>query len=93
MTKGLESPLGELVSLGTYVPGSCCGWWQKFGNARVPTILHTLKSWFNESQFNEISRLSEQMPAPLKYFTIANLIQFSELHNLVNKSGLTDLVH
>ena len=77
MTKGLESPLGVLVSLSTYVPGSCCGWWQKFGNARVPTILHTLKSWFNESQFSEIPRFSKQMPATLKYFTIVNSIQFN----------------
>ena len=29
------------------------------------------------------------MPAPLNYFTIVNLIPFSELHDLVNKSGLT----
>ena len=32
-------------------------------------------------------RFSEQMPAPLNYFTII-LIGLSELHNLVNKSGL-----
>ena len=29
------------------------------------------------------------MPAPLNYFTIVNLIHFSELRNLVNRSGLT----
>ena len=29
------------------------------------------------------------MPTPLNYFTIVNSIQFSELHDLVNKSGLT----
>ena len=49
---------------------------------------NTLESQFNESQFNEIPWFSEQMPAPLNYFIILNLIQFSELHNLVNKSGL-----
>ena len=38
----------------------------------------TLKSRFNESQFNEIPRFSEQMPAPLNYFTIVDLF------NLVN---------
>ena len=31
----------------------------------------------------------EQMPAPLNYSTIVNLIHFSELRNLVNRSGLT----
>ena len=62
-----------------------------------PGILHrhnflTLKSRFNESRFNEIPRFSEQLPAPFNYFTIVNLIRFSELHDLVNKSGLTGLV-
>ena len=37
--------------------------------------------------------LSEQIPAPLSYFPIVNLILFSELHKLVNKGGLTGLVH
>ena len=50
---------------------------------------NTFKSGFNEYRFNEISQFSEQMPAPLNYFTIVNLIPFSELHDLVNKSGLT----
>ena len=58
----------------------------------IVTIFCTLKSRFNESRFNEIPRFSEQLPAPFNYFTIVNLIQFSELHDLVNKSGLTGLV-
>ena len=53
------------------------------------TFPNTFKSGFNEYRFNEISQFSEQMPAPLNYFTIVNLIPFSELHDLVNKSGLT----
>ena len=48
----------------------------------------TLKSWFNESRFNKISRISEQTSAALNYLTIVNSIWFSELHDLVNKSGL-----
>ena len=50
--------------------------------------MSTLKSQFNESQlnesrvnesgFNEIPRFSEQLPAPLNYFIIVNLIRFSE---------------
>ena len=28
----------------------------------------TLKSWFNESRFNDIAQFSEQMPALLSYF-------------------------
>ena len=51
--------------------------------------ISTLNSRFNEARFNEIPRFSEQMPAPLNYFTISNLIRFCELHDLVNKSGLT----
>ena len=53
------------------------------------TFPNTFKSEFNEYRFNEISQFSEQMQAPLNYFTIVNLIPFSELHDLVNKSGLT----
>ena len=52
-------------------------------------LLSTLKSWFNESRFNEIPRFSEQIPAPLDYFAIVNSIWFSELLYLVNKSGIT----
>ena len=37
-----------------------------------------LKSWFNESRFNKMPQFSEQMPAPLNYFTIVNSIRFSE---------------
>ena len=39
-------------------------------------FLYILKSWFNESWFNKIPRFSEQMPAPLNYFTYSkfNLI-------------------
>ena len=33
----------------------------------------------------------QQLPAPLNYFTIVK-IQFSELHDLVNKSGLMCLI-
>ena len=40
----------------------------------------------------DLTRFNEQLPAPLNYFTIVNLIRFSELHDLVNKSGLTGLV-
>ena len=50
----------------------------------------TLKSWFNESQFNEISRFSEQKPAPLNYLIIVNSIRFIDLHDLVNKSCLKE---
>ena len=60
---------------------SCCG-----------SIFSTLKSRFNESWFNEMPQFSEQLPAPLNYFTVVNLIWFCELHDLVNKSGLTGLV-
>ena len=49
----------------------------------------TLKSWFYESRFNEIPRFSIQIPASLNYFAVVNSIRFSELHDLVNKSGLT----
>ena len=55
------------------------------------TYPNTFKSGFNEYQFNEIQRFSEQMLAPLNYFTILNSIQFSELRNLVIKSGLMSL--
>ena len=41
----------------------------------------------------DLTRFNEQLPAPLNYFTIVNLIPFSELHGLVNKRGLTGLVH
>ena len=56
------------------------------------SLIYTLKSLFNESRFNEIPRFREKLLAPLNYFTIVNLIRFSELHDLVNKSGLTGLV-
>ena len=46
-----------------------------------------------KSRFKEIPRFSEQLPAPLNYFTIVNLIRFSELHDLVNTSGLMGLIH
>ena len=52
----------------------------------------TLKTRYNESRFNEIPQFSEQMSAPLNYFIILNEIRFSELHNLVNKSDLMDLI-
>ena len=52
-------------------------------------ISSTLKSWYNESWFNEIPCFSALMPAHLNYFTIVNSIQFSELHDLVNKTGQT----
>ena len=55
-------------------------------------LLSTLKSWFNESRFNEIPWFSEQMPAPLNYFTTVNSIWISELHDLVNKNGFTVLI-
>ena len=48
-------------------------------------ILYTLKS-----RFNEIPQFSEQLSAPLNYFIIA--IRFNELHDLVDKSGLTALI-
>ena len=41
---------------------------------------------------DEMPWFSEQMPAPLNYFTIVNSIWFSELHDLVNKNGLTVLI-
>ena len=66
----------------------------KIHNLHLHSKNSTLKSWFNESRFTKIPRFSEQMPAPLNYFTkyIVNSIWFSELHNLVNKSGLIGLV-
>ena len=44
-----------------------------------------------ESRFNEIPRFCEQIPAPSNYFTIVNSIWFSELLDLVSKSGLMGL--
>ena len=60
-------------------------------------ISSTLKSWYNESWFNEslfteIPWYSVQMTVPLNYFTVVHPICFSELHNLVNKSGLDGLI-
>ena len=43
-------------------------------------FLYILKSWFNESWFNKIPRFSEQMPAPLNYFTLVNSVRFSSLN-------------
>ena len=61
--------------------------------AEQQRMVNALKSRFKESRFNEIPRFIEQLPAPLNYFNIVNLIGFSELHDLVKKIGLTGLVH
>ena len=44
------------------------------------TFPNTFKSGFNEYRFNEISQFSEQMPAPLNYFTLVNSVRFSSLN-------------
>ena len=40
----------------------------------------------------DLTRFNEQLPAPLNYFTIVNLIRYGELQDLVNKNGLTGII-
>ena len=39
----------------------------------------------------DLTRFNEQLPAPLNYFTIVNLIRFGVLQYLLTKSSLTVL--
>ena len=62
---------------------------------KVEQIWHccpfTLKTWYKEPQNSEFSDIVNQTRFPFWGFTKLNYIWYSELFNIVNKKGLTDL--